>query len=1082
MKYWAFLSYSHTDKKWGDWLHRALETYRVPRRLVGRESRDGKVPERVYPIFRDREELPVSADLGSNINEALGESRYLIVICSPRSAKSRWVGGEIKTFKKLGREDRILALIVDGEPNASDGKPGFKIEEECFHEAMRYRMVDGELSDLRSEPIAADAREGKDGKTNAKLKLLAGLLGVNYDDLKQREQERRLRRARVIVAASVALIAVFAALSVALFFKEREATRARDDARATLSRSDFLQAIRSIDEGKDFDALAQLTRSLRFNPANQAALCRLATLLVYRSYPIPVLVLRHDGALRHAQFSPDGKEILTLTNRVVRIWDAETGRALVEPIKHDELVTSAEFSPDGTRIVSASGEAQVWDAHTGKPIGKSMGKKGGVNTARFSPDGKLVVTASDDSTARIWEVETGEPRIDPIEFQAKVSYAEFSPDGDRILAVSDDHMTRVWNIRSSALPIISIEHGWYVAHFSPDGKRIVTAQEDGTARVWHADTGKPIGNTMKHGGQIYSAEFSPDGSMIVTASWDQTARVWKAETGEPLTDPIQHGARVYSAQFSPTGREIVTASGDQTAQIWDAQTGKATSEPMKHGLHVYSAEVSLDGKKLVTASADGTARVWNVELTQARGQAVKHRLAIRSVQFSPDGNRLVTSSKDNTAKVWQVETCKQIGMSLTHDSAVNSAEFSPDAKKILTASADKTARLWDAETGAPAANAMGHDAKVTSAKFSPDGKLIVTVSGKARVWDPKTGEPLTSPEADDEVVNSAEFSPDSQRLLTASKTARIWDVRTAKSLIQPILHDQALSVAHFSPDGSKIVTGSGMAGDGVARVWDSVSGRLLSSTMANRGGHYAPSVFTAEFSSDSRRVVTGEVERAQVWDAQSGKPVAGPIQFGREDMVETAQFSRDGNRVLTVTDTARVWDSATAKPLNEPIENSFRARFNPSGTQIVTLSNNEARVWDIAPVRQALPEWVLRLADAVAGEHLNDQGVFEPLNDSAAVIKKIREQLRSQPADHDWLVWCRWFLADRATRTVSPFSKITIPEYIENRIKENTPESLDEVEQLAIRNPELLKRIEAAKQSLPPKPERNYNRPPQPDE
>jgi hypothetical protein len=97
MKYWAFLSYSHTDKKWGDWLHKALETYRVPRRLVGKDSRDGKIPEQLFPIFRDREELPVSADLGANINEALERSRYLIVICSPRSAQSRWVGEEIKT-------------------------------------------------------------------------------------------------------------------------------------------------------------------------------------------------------------------------------------------------------------------------------------------------------------------------------------------------------------------------------------------------------------------------------------------------------------------------------------------------------------------------------------------------------------------------------------------------------------------------------------------------------------------------------------------------------------------------------------------------------------------------------------------------------------------------------------------------------------------------------------------------------------------------------------------------------------------------------------------------------------------------
>lgn len=94
-KYWAFLSYSHTDRKWGDWLHKALETYRVPRRLVGKESRDGKIPPRLFPIFRDREELPVSADLGSNISEALQESRYLIVICSHlplpgRATVRRW--------------------------------------------------------------------------------------------------------------------------------------------------------------------------------------------------------------------------------------------------------------------------------------------------------------------------------------------------------------------------------------------------------------------------------------------------------------------------------------------------------------------------------------------------------------------------------------------------------------------------------------------------------------------------------------------------------------------------------------------------------------------------------------------------------------------------------------------------------------------------------------------------------------------------------------------------------------------------------------------------------------------------------
>ena len=88
-KYRAFLSYSHEDKTWADWLHKALERYVVPKRLVGQETIAGPIPKRLFPIFRDREELPSSADLGSQIETALRQSLFLIVICSPHAAKSR---------------------------------------------------------------------------------------------------------------------------------------------------------------------------------------------------------------------------------------------------------------------------------------------------------------------------------------------------------------------------------------------------------------------------------------------------------------------------------------------------------------------------------------------------------------------------------------------------------------------------------------------------------------------------------------------------------------------------------------------------------------------------------------------------------------------------------------------------------------------------------------------------------------------------------------------------------------------------------------------------------------------------------
>jgi hypothetical protein len=110
----------------------------VPSNLTSRKSKTGEVPKRLYPVFRDREELPTSADLSNNIRSALRQSRFLIVVCSPHSAESLWVNEEIKIFKAMGREARVLCLIVEGEPNLSD-KQGVSTKE-CFAPALRYRI------------------------------------------------------------------------------------------------------------------------------------------------------------------------------------------------------------------------------------------------------------------------------------------------------------------------------------------------------------------------------------------------------------------------------------------------------------------------------------------------------------------------------------------------------------------------------------------------------------------------------------------------------------------------------------------------------------------------------------------------------------------------------------------------------------------------------------------------------------------------------------------------------------------------------------------------------------------------------
>jgi hypothetical protein len=212
-KYWAFISYSHSDEEWAKWLHKSLETYRVPRKIVGKKTPHGEIPRRLFPIFRDRDELPGASDLGGKLTEALTHSRNLIVICSPKSAVSKWVNEEIKTYKSLGRDRRVLCLVVDGEPNAAPDSGLL----ECFPPAVRFQVVDNQVTTQPAEPIAADARPGKDGKSNALFKILSGVLGVGYDELKQREKQRqRQRRLRMIaVAVGIVILVSVAYLAVA---------------------------------------------------------------------------------------------------------------------------------------------------------------------------------------------------------------------------------------------------------------------------------------------------------------------------------------------------------------------------------------------------------------------------------------------------------------------------------------------------------------------------------------------------------------------------------------------------------------------------------------------------------------------------------------------------------------------------------------------------------------------------------------------------------------------------------------------------------------------------------------------------
>ena len=185
-RYSAFISYSHTDSKWAEWLQRAIETYRLP----GSLCRNTGLPAKLKKVFRDRDELAMGQNLGEHLQAALNASDALIVVCSPASRDSKWVNQEIDHFKSLGKGHRIFCLLVEG-----DGK--------SFAPPL-LQDIDGNTL----EPLAADPRETADGKTRAKLKIIASILDLNLDDLARREAIRRRQRMSFVLAGVAAVLAV----------------------------------------------------------------------------------------------------------------------------------------------------------------------------------------------------------------------------------------------------------------------------------------------------------------------------------------------------------------------------------------------------------------------------------------------------------------------------------------------------------------------------------------------------------------------------------------------------------------------------------------------------------------------------------------------------------------------------------------------------------------------------------------------------------------------------------------------------------------------------------------------------------
>ena len=198
-KYFAFISYNSKDTEWGKKLQKKLEHYKLPATLC---SEHGWPRTPIKPVFFAPTDIQPGG-LSEELQERLKASQHLIVICSPNSAKSDWVGREIEFVHGLGRSNNIHFFIVDGTPHS--GNP----ETECFNPIIDKLGLPEILGANINEKVS---RLPWLNKERAYVQLISKLLGVEFDSIWQRHKRLLFRKTVAWTVGSIAVIAAMIAI------------------------------------------------------------------------------------------------------------------------------------------------------------------------------------------------------------------------------------------------------------------------------------------------------------------------------------------------------------------------------------------------------------------------------------------------------------------------------------------------------------------------------------------------------------------------------------------------------------------------------------------------------------------------------------------------------------------------------------------------------------------------------------------------------------------------------------------------------------------------------------------------------
>jgi WD40 repeat protein len=745
--------------------------------------------------------------------------------------------------------------------------------------------------------------------------------------------------------------------------------------------------------------LLTLAHSIHADPSYDLQITGLLSLM-----PRPVLLGRHSHAINHLAASADGARIVTGSNDgTVRIWDAERGVPVGEPIRFPGTVFAVALSPDGSECAAAGGNLLSpgkvirYATRDGRQLAKLPDLPGTAMYVAYTPAGRLI-TGEWSMGAGLTDLLAGKlgkpefayrlhdrdqkklPRAYAMDMWGNPSVRTLSsrvePGHGWVLALTANR-TQVIDL-STHRPVagLELEGGRWFGQVTADGRYAVVVGGDNTAHVLDLQRRKAYTVPLGYGWSVQAIAVDERGQ-LAAAFHDGFVQRYTLADGRPVPrSEGMVGSPGWQPLFSSDGAYLAAAGQGGVARVWRTDDRQPICPPLRHGGAVTSLSLLAGGRRLAAGVVDGTVRLWDLATDQrpvfhVQTNIPSGRRGNIDLRFLADGRFVLAGGGGRWVEhPDKLRGARQAGLKTPVDSTVVATAITPDGSWVF--SGTSTGQLRVTGEGPSKVGALEHANKlVLDVNPSRDGRYVATRDvfadmppgrflGNCQVWDTATGKRVfgpVSPGVIQGVTTAAAVARDRVALAglrmslggSFQSQVQVYDLATRRPLGPPL----ALGVQlipewlALSPDGRHLAVAATdfFTEGGEISLWDVQTGRAVLPPF-----RISEHPWASDFSPDGRWLAVVAGSRVLLFDTSADRP---PAELQHSKGVGWVRFNRSGSLLVTAAqDQVFLWDPISREPVRPPLRHDAwvtAAAVSPSGQHVVAVGTNGVLIgWQIA--------------------------------------------------------------------------------------------------------------------------------------